>query len=223
MEKLLIFDYDGTIHETMRIYEPAFRSTFAWLVENGWAKEREIPARQVAGWLGMNSREMWQSFLPELPEPVQRKAAAMTGHVMAEGIRAGKAAWYPGAEEALDRLKAEGYTLVVLSNCRVEYRRTSWEVFGMGKWFSEFYDCETYGFAPKTEIIREVEKKYGPPSAVIGDRRSDLDCAKAAGCLFIGCAYGFGTSKELEGASALAESVRELPELASRLLLNNKI
>ena len=73
MEKLLIFDYDGTIHETMRIYEPAFRSTFAWLVENGWAKEREIPAGQVAGWLGMNSREMWQSFLPELPEPVQRK------------------------------------------------------------------------------------------------------------------------------------------------------
>ena len=29
----LIFDYDGTIHDTLRIYEPALLRAFKWLEE----------------------------------------------------------------------------------------------------------------------------------------------------------------------------------------------
>ena len=33
MIKTIIFDYDGTIHQTLGIYEPAFREIYQWLTE----------------------------------------------------------------------------------------------------------------------------------------------------------------------------------------------
>ena len=59
MTKTIIFDYDGTIHHTLGIYEPAFRETYQWLTEQKVTEEREIGSVEIAGWLGLNSKEMW--------------------------------------------------------------------------------------------------------------------------------------------------------------------
>ena len=56
MTKTIIFDYDGTIHHTLGIYEPAFRETYQWLTEQKAAEEREIGSAEIAGWLGFNSK-----------------------------------------------------------------------------------------------------------------------------------------------------------------------
>ena len=34
----IIFDYDGTLHETLYIYKPAFLKAYDWLVKNGYAE-----------------------------------------------------------------------------------------------------------------------------------------------------------------------------------------
>ncbi len=217
MKPTLIFDYDGTLHQTMAIYEPAFRRCHQWLVESGYAPEQKIGAGQIAGWLGMNSREMWNAFLPELGEELREEASRRVGEAMVEQIRNHCAIWYPGAEKALDELKADDYVMVMVSNCKIAYREANWQVFGLGKWFSAFYDCETFGFAPKTEIIREVQKTYPGPFIVIGDRRGDLECARACGSLFIGCRYGYGGRGELEGAAGFADSAGQLPGEVRRL------
>ena len=52
MTKTIIFDYDGTIHHTLGIYEPAFRETYQWLTEQKVTEEREIGSVEIAGWLG---------------------------------------------------------------------------------------------------------------------------------------------------------------------------
>ena len=62
MTKTIIFDYDGTIHHTLGIYEPAFRETYQWLTEQKAAEEREIGSAEIAGWLGLNSKEMGIHF-----------------------------------------------------------------------------------------------------------------------------------------------------------------
>lgn len=211
MKPTLVFDYDGTIHNTMAIYEPAFREGYAWLTENGYAPRQEIPAERIAGWLGMNSRDMWDSFLPELPAEIKEEVSARIGCGMVERIRSHQASWYAGADQALDELKSGGYTMVVLSNCKKAYREANWKEFGMARWFDAFYDCESFGFAPKTEIIGEVRKSFAPPYIVIGDRRNDMDCAAACRAAFIGCRYGFGRDGELQGADLSADSVTELP------------
>ena len=39
--KGVIFDYDGTLHESIRIYAPAFHKAYEYLVEKGHAPQRE--------------------------------------------------------------------------------------------------------------------------------------------------------------------------------------
>ena len=70
----------------------------------------------------------------------------------------------------LTTLKNQGYYLVVLSNCKTAYRKAHWEEFGMKRWFERFYDCESYGFRPKTEIVQDIIREYPGPYLVIGNR-----------------------------------------------------
>lgn len=58
-----------------------------------------------------------------------------------------------GAEETLTTLKNWGYHLVILSNCKVSYRKAHREESRMERWFERFYDCELYRFQIKKEIV----------------------------------------------------------------------
>ena len=51
MVKTIIFDYDGTIHNTLGIYEPAFREAYQWLSEQNVVEEqnRDGADRRLAG------------------------------------------------------------------------------------------------------------------------------------------------------------------------------
>ena len=213
MRPTLVFDYDGTIHNTMRIYEPAFRETYAWLVENRYCEEQPISSEQIAGWLGLNSKEMWNSFLPQLPQEVKDEASHRVCSSMVEQIKTHKAVWYSGAKEVLNELYEAGYQMLILSNCKISYRKSHWKEFAMKKLFSAFYDCESYDFAPKTEIIHNVQNQFPGPYIVIGDRYSDLECARACDSLFVGCKYGFGKENELEEADYLIDAIKQLPEI----------
>ena len=96
MVKTIIFDYDGTIHNTLGIYEPAFREAYQWLSEQNVVEEQEIETAQIAGWLGLNSKEMWDTFLPELDQRYKDQASAIVGESMVRQIRKHRAVWYPG-------------------------------------------------------------------------------------------------------------------------------
>ena len=150
------------------------------------------------------------TFLPELDQRYKDQASAIVGDSMVRQIRKHRAVWYPGAEEMLTALKNRGYHLVILSNCKVAYRKAHWEEFRMERWFEQFYDCESYGFCPKTEIVQEVIRDYPGPYLVIGDRRQDLECARSCKSPFIGCLYGYGEKGELDGADYFVKSVEEI-------------
>lgn len=47
MKPTLIFDYDGTIHNTIVIYESAFRQCYDWLVREGYAKNGRFPGNRL--------------------------------------------------------------------------------------------------------------------------------------------------------------------------------
>ena len=87
MVKTIIFDYDGTIHQTLGIYEPAFRETYQWLTEQKVAEEQKIASSRIAGWLGLNSKEMWDTFMPELDQKYKDQASKMVGERMIEQVR----------------------------------------------------------------------------------------------------------------------------------------
>ena len=67
MKKNIVFDYDGTLHETIRIYAPAFRMNYRILVEQGLAAPREFTDDEIGRWLGYTAADMWNAFAPQLP------------------------------------------------------------------------------------------------------------------------------------------------------------
>lgn len=217
MKPVLILDYDGTIHNTIHIYEEAFRSAHRMLVEEGVVEDEYISTRRIAGWLGLNAKDMWNDFKPDMDQKYKDLSSQRVGDGMVSFVKNHRAVWYPGAVEALDQLKREGYTMVILSNCKIAYRQAHWQEFRMDRWFDRFYDCQSFDFAPKTEIVKKVMEDYPGNYIVIGDRKNDLLCGKSIGAPFIGCLYGFCEEGELDDADLLLSDVSGLPEAVKRL------
>ncbi len=210
---LLVFDHDGTLHDSMAVFGPAMRSGIAWIRENGFPECPEISDARIASFLGMNSIDIWNSLIQDIPEEMCAEVTEVVGGEIERNMRDGKARWFPHLTEELDKLKAEGYHCVILSNCEILLKNLYWDFFRIGTWFDEFYCCENYDFKPKTEIIHYILKDYeGWRAIMIGDRINDYECAKSAGIPFIGCAYGFGTEDELKEADAIAEKPEQLAE-----------
>ena len=232
VKPVLVFDYDGTLHETMRVYKPGIEAAVRWLrSEHGI--EVSMPSDQrIKKWLGMNTAEMWEDFMPGLSPSLKAEAGKLVGRIMQEEIRAGHGRWYPGVKEKLDLLRQKGYTMVVLSNCEREYADLNREVFGMDRWVDAFYDCASYGYIAKEEIMKLVAADYGEKSGeqktsvqktgfvVIGDRGSDYAAAKSAGAPFIWCAYGYGSREEFpeDGIFVVEDPAKPVPDDLCRVL-----
>lgn len=214
----LIFDYDGTIHESMRTYAPAFRDTMKWLSDNGYVEDKEYADSEISRWLGFNSADMWGQFHPELSTEIREKARKMLGDNMAQRVDNGEGALFEGAEDMLSELKAQGHTLIFLSNCRIHYMERHRRVFGLDRFFDYFYCCEEYDFLPKYQIFRVFSPLHEPPFIVIGDRFHDIETAAENGLPSIGCAYGYGSMKELAAADIIVSSPADIPEAAAALL-----
>jgi phosphoglycolate phosphatase len=208
----LIFDWDGTLHNTKHLYGCAFRTAYRWLVTSGYAPEHTYSDDDVAIYLGLNAREMWNTFRPDLPQAVKTHCSDLVGQEMVAAVQRGDAILYPGAAEALTSLKQKGFRLVFLSNCKHAYLEAHRAYFQLDQWFDGYYCCQDYDFAPKEVIFEEILRQFAGPFLVIGDRASDLAVARVHQLPSVGCAYGFGTENELANATVVADTVSELPE-----------
>lgn len=218
MEKNLIFDYDGTIHDTAHIYIPAFRTAYASLVKRRMAPERTFPEKEIRSWLGYSPKEMWTALLPDQPWEALRDASDMITAEMVRSVADGKARLFPGSEDVLAQLKDAGYHLLILSNCRQAYLQQHRSTFQLDRFFEDYYCSEDFGYAPKYEIFPEIRKAHPGKHLIIGDRFHDLETAEKHGLPSVACAWGYGDEDEFRRASAKLTDIRQLPETIGRLL-----
>ena len=214
---LLVFDYDGTLHDTTRLYGNAFRAAYADLVRDHHAPDRYYSDQDMAKYLGLSPPAMWHSFMPDLPEEVWKTASLQVREGMISGIRQGKAVLYDGAVRMLDELKDRGYSMVILSNCYHDYLQAHREHFHLDNWFCGYYCSEDWDFIPKEEIMQAIMREQPHDGyIVIGDRESDFRAGICNHVPVIGCAYGFGTEEE----RSLCDAVADAPEDIAALIKN---
>lgn len=212
----LLFDYDGTLHDSSATYLPAFKKTLAWLEDNGYDVGREYSDEQIGYWLGFSAKDMWNSFAPELDDAVKETCSKMIGAEMRRLTEAGKARLYPGIPATLERLKADGHRLFFVSNCHHSYMQMHRKAFDLDRFFTDFYCCEDYGWIPKADLFPTIQQAWGTGIAahddfmIIGDRFHDMNMAREHGIRSVGCAYGFGTRDEIADADAIAETPSDL-------------
>lgn len=214
----LFLDYDGTLHESLHVYAPAFRLAYADLVRQGLAPEQSITDAQIGRWLGYTAQEMWTTFLPHLHEAQWKAASKTVGAEMLRLTQQGSARLYPGALDTLAQLKATGYQLVFLSNCSRPYMDAHRQAFQLDRFFSAFFCIADYPVTAKTELYQIAAQERPGTHIIIGDRFHDLAVAQQFGLPAIGCRYGYGEQNELNAASIAIDTVAELPAAVAQIL-----
>ncbi len=211
--KTLIFDFDGTLHQSMHIYEPAFRAAFRYLVEKHDAKEINWPYEAIKSYLGQNPKDMWASFGDQYSEPAKQEASQCITHTMKALIDEGKAKLYEGALETLDALKKRGYTMLILSNTKSETMDKYRELFELDRYFDRYICSDTVNYAPKEEVVQSLLCEYEGKFVIIGDRHHDMRAGQENGITTIACLYGFGHEDEFKNADIHIHDIRELMTL----------
>lgn len=123
---------------------------------------------------------------------------------------------YPGVPEAIEALRADGWTLAVATSKARRFAEPVLEAIGLRDAFSVVAGPGLHGTASKLETVGEaVRAVRGPAVAMVGDRRFDMEAARHHGLRAIGVTWGFGSPEELTeaGADVLADDPAQLPEL----------
>lgn len=208
--KTIFFDYDGTLHNSMKIYGPAFRKAFDFLVKEGYAKERTWSDKDISYWLGFNPEEMWAKFMPELDTDIKDKSSSIIGNELKKYTEKGIPELYDGALETLEYLKKKEYNLIFLSNCKIQYKNAHKDLFHLDQYFDELVCSEEYSFIPKSEILNKIKLKYNKEMVIIGDRIHDMEAGRKNEIYTIGCSYGFHLEGELEKSDFIIDDIRDL-------------
>lgn len=208
--KTIIFDWDGTLHESMAIYYDAFCKAYDHLVKKGYAKQRIFSKEEVSKFLGVNPKDMWTSVLPLLTDAIFTEASMIVSNEMAKSIEEKKAILYPNAIEVLQYLKDKGYTLVYLSNSKNYYMEAMRNAFNLDRYFDYFYVSEMFQYIPKKNILEKVKSELNAPMVMIGDRHLDIETGVYNKIKTIGCSYGYGSIEELSKADLIISSLKEL-------------
>ena len=127
---------------------------------------------------------------------------------------------YPGIEDALQTLRAQGHRLYVATSKPESMSVEILEKFGLAKYFDRICGATMDGSrSHKADVIAYLLKQAGNVNAImVGDTAFDVIGAAAHGIPTIGVSWGYGEVVDMEkaGATAIAHSTEELLELLNR-------
>lgn len=209
----LFFDYDGTLHDSLRIYAPAFRAACRMLSQRGLIRPQQYSDSEISRWLGYTTEDMWNTFQPDLSPVYRQQAGALIGEKMQQLTKSGQASLYPGTKETLEKLHQQGIRLVFLSNCTNAYLTLHRQVFGLDQFFDGFHCIDDFPVSAKYELYEQIRGQYPGTHIIIGDRIHDFEIGERFHLLTIGCSFGYGTPEELSHSSMQIHAIRELLSL----------
>jgi phosphoglycolate phosphatase len=127
---------------------------------------------------------------------------------------------YPGMEELLSKLNKAGKKIIVATSKPEVFARKILEHFHLVQYFYDICGATLDGSrSDKEQVIRYALEKNGITDlsslVMIGDRKYDIEGAKAVGIASVGVLYGFGDRYELEnaGADRIAETVESVYDI----------
>ncbi len=210
-KKILIFDLDGTLLDTLG---DLMNATNIAISENGF------PTRsyeEIKSFVGNGVAKLVARCLPDQEEnPLFQKCLDRFTEIYKDHYDE-LTKPYDGVVDMLHQLKDEGYTLILVSNKLQEVTQHL-----VDKFFPSLFDFvqgDMKGFPkkPAKEVIMRPIEEFGldvKDGVVIGDSDVDLDMANNVGINAILVSWGFKPRKYLEKLSSfrLVDSTKELLE-----------
>lgn len=200
MNKLAVFDVDGTLNETERYAVKAYRKT---LLEVG---RPDIPDAQIIGLFGASPQQIEEKLLYGCGKTVRDTFARLIVQNESELMREfGRP--FAGTESMLRELHARGIQTAVCSNATLEHIREVLSAIRLTGIVDYIQPLEGGG---KADSLRRLLERVRPARAcMVGDRLFDKEAARENRIPFIGCLYGYGREEILD-ADFLASSPQEV-------------
>ena len=213
---LIVFDLDGTLVDSSRDLANAVNAALRRIDPSAPSLALDV----VRSFIGSGARKLVARSLvhagialpPQdaLPLFLEEYARRLTEHTR----------FYPGVEDALDRLSA--HPLAVLTNKPGDMSRRILDVLGSGPRFFRVYGG---GDLPSRKpdpdgLERLMAEAMATPrtTVMVGDSAIDVRTGRAAGVRTVGVRYGFDPESLVsEPPDALFDSLQELPAFVESL------
>lgn len=206
--QLVLFDLDGTLIDSevgiTRSMEHALREVGA-----------EVPNAEVLrSWIGPPLQASFPGVLGNDERRVDRAVAHYLERFRQVGWR--EHSIYPGMAELVAGLALRGARLAVVTSKIIEQARRIVDHLPFGHCFDAVYGPEPgTRTCEKAALVARAVREFGIDArctTMIGDRRFDIEGARANAVRSIGVLWGFGDREELQaaGADSIVESVASL-------------
>jgi phosphoglycolate phosphatase len=198
----IIFDFDGTIANTMEHVKDIFNEIAAEFnfkkIEKGeWEKSRGIKIKDISKKMGVS--------LFRLPKILKR-----AGEIVSKKIK--KFRPIDGIKEVLAELNKDGYILGILTSAEERNVKDFLKNNGLDFFDFIYSSRDIFGKAGKMKKLLKKENLKPEKVIYVGDETRDIEAAKKTGVKSIAVAWGFN-SKDLllrENPDFLVEKPGEL-------------
>lgn len=215
MNKLAIFDCDGTLVDSGATIHRALGATFA---EHGL----ELPPQQVTRKvIGLSLVEAMAALLPEASAEAHSRLAEDYKRAFWTLRAAGEVEepLFDGVLELLDALEHDGWLLAVATGKSDRGLKHCLDQHRIHARFVSLQTADRHPSKPHPSMVAQAIAEAGAApetSIVVGDTSFDMAMAANAGARGIGAGWGYHEARELleAGAAAVAERPEEVLELA---------
>jgi len=216
----LIFDLDGTLVDTAPDLLDALNVVLA---NEGRRPVKHADLRHLVGF-GARTL-MAEAFKmtgdPADPARIESLVGAFIAHYRSHIADTSRP--YPGVEETLAALQADGMRMGVLTNKPHELTVLLLSKLGLDKYFAAIFGQGSRPYTkPDARIFADVVRDAagaGAGAVMIGDSITDVQTARAGGAPVILVSYGYTPAPASTlGADAVVDKFREVPAAARRLL-----
>ncbi|MSR39935.1 MAG: HAD family hydrolase [Planctomycetes bacterium] len=183
---LVVFDLDGTLHDTFRWWSPVIRAGLRRFAEQHQLAI-EMPSDAVAeAVVGMRDSGVWAPFLPEGHKHRWQELRAMVVPMEVAEISRGEDYLFPGVRTLLPHLQKIGVKVALASNCRSNYMGGMLNGQGLAA-ISDWQLClDSPGVESKQDMLRiAAHHAQARRMVMVGDREPDHEAAEALGWPFI--------------------------------------
>ncbi|WP_340372704.1 HAD hydrolase-like protein [Peribacillus sp. FSL E2-0218] len=221
IQSAAIFDMDGTLFQTNEILGSSLEKTFDVLrAEGSWRGDAPLAAYQRI--MGAPLSAVWETLMPEHPDPIPQQADRLFLECLIEEIKEGKGQLFPYVLETLSTIKKLGISIFIASNGLEKYLEEICSYFGLHQYITDIYSVQRSAEGSKPDLVRMLLDDHHIQNAMmIGDRKSDIEAAKKNSLTAVGCQFGFAEEQELNEADVLIADFRELQTYVTHWLLTS--
>lgn len=210
MEKIILFDLDGTLTDPKEGITQSVRYAL-----NSFGIEENNMDR-LCSFIGPPLAESFSEYYGFGESDIKKAIASFREYFEGRGMFENQV--YPGIESMLAMLCRTGFTLAVATSKPERFAEQILKHFGLFSYFRTVGGADMEETrVKKADVIKHTLGRLNADPAhmsviMAGDKKHDVLGAAAHGIPCVGVLYGYGSKEELNGAGAayLAENVEAL-------------